>query len=125
MSGDSIMTEAPPQRKAIHASTQIGMLSLTVADLKRSLEYYIKGIGFQVAEQSDGRATLGAAGRPLLTLEERDGAAHWPRGYRSYTGLYHFAILLPSRADLGAWVKHWLDLGHPLGQADHGVSEAF
>ncbi|MDQ2784558.1 MAG: VOC family protein, partial [Chloroflexota bacterium] len=39
-------------------------------------------------------------------------------------GLYHFAILVPTRADLGRWVRHWLELGLPLGQGDHLVSEA-
>jgi catechol 2,3-dioxygenase len=116
--------EAPAQRKSIHPETQVGQLSLTISDLKRSLEFYTNAIGFQILDRTDTSATLGAGGKPLLTLEERKGADAWPRGGQSYTGLYHFAILLPSRTDLGAWIAHWLDLGHPIGQGDHGVSEA-
>lgn len=47
------------------------------------------------------------------------GAAPWPRGGRSYTGLYHFAILLPTRAALGRWLRHRFELGLPMpGQGD-------
>lgn len=62
--------------------------------------------------------------QPLLLLNERTGAAEWPRGGRT-TGLYHFAILVPTREDL-SWLQHWLELGLPLpGQGDHVVvSEA-
>lgn len=74
--------------------------------------------------RGDGTATLGVAGQPLLLLTERTGARPWPREQRSYTGLYHVAILVPTRADLGRWVRHWLELGLPLGQGDHIVSEA-
>ena len=110
---------------AIDPRTAIGLLSLTVADLSRSVEYYRDRIGFEVLQQDAGEATLGVVGRPLLLLTERDGAREWPRGGRSYTGLYHFAILVPTRADLGRWLRHWLSLGLPLpGQGDHLVSEA-
>jgi catechol 2,3-dioxygenase len=117
-------TKAPSQRKSIHPDTEVGWLSLTVSDLERSLSFYTDAIGFQVLDRSPGEATLGVGRKPLLLLSEKPGAKPWPRGGRSYTGLYHFAILLPTRADLGAWVKHWLDLGHPIGQGDHIVSEA-
>jgi catechol 2,3-dioxygenase len=117
-------SEAPPQRKSIHPETKVGQLSLTISDLDRSLEFYTSAIGFQLLGRTDTSAILGAGGKPLLSLEERKGADAWPRGGRGYTGLYHFAILLPSRADLGAWVAHWLDMGYPIGQGDHGVSEA-
>ncbi len=59
-----------------------------------------------------------------MLIAEQAGARPWPREQRSYTGLYHFAILVPTRADLGRWVRHWLTLGLPLGQGDHIVSEA-
>jgi catechol 2,3-dioxygenase len=58
-------------------------------------------------------------------LDEQSGAEPWPRGGRSYTGLYHFAILVPTRADLGRWLRHWFQLGMPMpGMGDHLVSEA-
>jgi catechol 2,3-dioxygenase len=106
----------------IDAGADIGLLSLTVSDLQRSLVFYTQAIGFQILERAPGRATLGAGGKPLLELREIPGAPEWP-GYA--TGLYHFAILLPSREALGKWLRHWLDLGLPLpGQGDHLVSEA-
>lgn len=111
---------------SIHPDTHMGAVSLTVSDLERSLLYYTEGLGFRVLEQEGGSASLGAAdGTPLLQLTELKGADQWPRGGISYTGLYHFAILMPSRADLGRWLRHWLGLGLPLpGQGDHLVSEA-
>jgi catechol 2,3-dioxygenase len=109
---------------AIHTATEVGFLSLTVADLARSVAFYTEAIGMTLLDRREGTATLGVAGTPLLVLTERAGAQPWPREQRSYTGLYHFAILVPTRADLGRWVRHWLELGLPLGQGDHLVSEA-
>jgi catechol 2,3-dioxygenase len=106
----------------IDAATDIGLLSLTVADLERSLAFYTRAIGFTAIEQAPDRALLGAGGAVLLELIERPGAAEWP-GYA--TGLYHFAILVPTREALGKWLRHWLNLGLPMpGQGDHLVSEA-
>jgi catechol 2,3-dioxygenase len=110
---------------SIDPATEVGLLALTVADLDRSLLYYTEGIGLAVLQREGDTATLGVAGRPLLVLSEQPGAEPWPRGGRSYTGLYHFAILMPTRADLGRWLRHWLGLGLPVpGQGDHIVSEA-
>jgi catechol 2,3-dioxygenase len=118
-------TQAEPTTTSIDPATEVGLLALTVADLARSLDFYTNAIGFQVLQQDASTATLGTAGRPLLLLTEQPGATPWPRDRQSYTGLYHFAILLPTRADLGRWLRHWLELGFPLpGQGDHLVSEA-
>lgn len=109
----------------IDPATEVGLLSLTVAELARSIAFYSDAIGFTVLRQDTSRATLGTAEKPLLLLHEQSGAAPWPRDRESYTGLYHFAILLPTRTNLGQWLRHWLDLGFPLpGQGDHLVSEA-
>jgi catechol 2,3-dioxygenase len=60
-----------------------------------------------------------------LLLREEAGARPWPHDQYAYTGLYHFAVLVPTRRDLGRWLRHWLELGLPLpGQGDHLVSEA-
>lgn len=110
---------------AIDPATEVGLLALTVTDLDRSIAFYTEAIGFAVLHREGMLATLGVAGRPMLLLGEQAEAAEWPRGGRSYTGLYHFAILMPTRADLGRWLQHWLGLGLPLpGQGDHYVSEA-
>jgi catechol 2,3-dioxygenase len=110
---------------SIHPATSVGLLSLTVADLTRSLSFYTEHLGFEILRQDTSGATLGATGTPLLLLTEEGSAEPWPHDRYGYTGLYHFAILLPTRADLGRWLRHWLELGNPLpGQGDHLVSEA-
>ena len=123
------MTRTQTQRMAGPASldpaTTVGLLSLTVADLARSIAFYTEALGFALLDRTDGAAALGVGDRPLLLLTEQPGARPWPHDRRGYTGLYHFALLLPTRADLGRWLRHWLDLGLPLpGQGDHLVSEA-
>ena len=110
---------------AIDPAATVGLLSLTVADLARSLAFYTEALGFALLEQAGGAATLGVGATPLLLLTEYAGAQPWPHDRPGYTGLYHFAVLLPARADLGRWLRHWLELGLPLpGQGDHLVSEA-
>jgi catechol 2,3-dioxygenase len=94
---------------------------LTVSELDRSLEYYRDAVGLEVLELGAGRATLGAGGRELLVLVEEPGA----RSSRGYTGLYHFALVVPERAQLAAWLAHAARDGVPLvGLSDHDVSEA-
>ncbi len=121
----SIEKSVEARSASIHPDTHVGLVSLTVSDLERSLRYYTQGLGFRVLERDDQEATLGAGEMPLIHLAERKGAYPWPRSGASYTGLYHFAILMPTRADLGRWLGHWLGLGMPFpGQGDHLVSEA-
>jgi catechol 2,3-dioxygenase len=111
---------------SIAPETQMGLVSLAVADLNKSLRYYTEAIGFVVLDQQEGSATLGVPGKPLLFLTEEPGAKPFPHDRYGYTGLYHFAILVPSRADLGRWLGHWIASGLPFpGQGDHLVSEAF
>ncbi len=110
---------------AIDPQTRVGLLSLTVADLDRSIDFYTNAFGLALLQGSAGRAILGAGGIPLLLLTEKPGARSFPHDQFGYTGLYHFAILVPSRADLGLWLAHWLQTGHSLpGMGDHLVSEA-
>ena len=95
-------------------------MHLTVADLERSLKYYREAVGLNVLEQ-DGRASLGTGGRELLVLVEEPGA----KPAYGHTGLYHFALLLPERVDLGRWLAHAGRDSVPLvGLSDHFVSEA-
>lgn len=103
------------------STLSLGAVGISVADLERSLAFYQRAIGMSVLERADRTATLGVAARPLLHLEERPGARRDPAA----AGLYHFALLLPSRAALGVHLRHLLETGVPLtGAADHHVSEA-
>jgi catechol 2,3-dioxygenase len=104
--------------------TRLGPVRLQVADLQRSLEYYRTVLGLRLMESEHGTATLAAHGpdRPLVVLRERAGAA--PTPLRGRLGLYHFAILLPSRADLGTFLRHLSEIAERVGAADHHVSEA-
>ncbi len=114
----------PNQQAAhLHPATHIGSAALTIADLQRSLEFYTRVIGLTVLTQKEQTAVLGTGdGQALLTLIQQDGAS--PQPARS-TGLYHIAILLPSRADLALFVLRLATSGYPLsGVADHLVSEA-
>jgi len=102
----------------------LGRVRLEVADLARSLAYYETVLGLETRERGGGSATLGAAGdaAPLVELSERTGARPVPR--RGRLGLYHFAILLPSRAALGRFITHLGAIGVRPGMSDHLVSEA-
>ncbi len=101
--------------------TTMGPVHLTVADLARSLIFYREAIGLEVIEDSGGRASLGAAGYELLVLVEEAGA---PPAL-GHTGLYHFALLVPQRADLARWLAHAArDQVRLTGLSDHSVSEA-
>jgi catechol 2,3-dioxygenase len=102
----------------------VGKVRLAVSNLEQSLEFYEGVIGFRVIERQASRAVLGVQGleRVLLELEERPGLRPLtsPR-----LGLYHFAVLLPTRAALGSFAAHLARLGVRAGSADHLVSEAF
>src|SRR5688572_6730929 len=103
---------------------RLGLVSLQVADLGRSVAYYQRVLGMRALAQRDGAATLGANGddRPLIELHEVAGARPVPR--RGRLGLYHFAILLPDRPSLGRFVRHLAAIGEYAGMSDHYVSEA-
>ena len=104
---------------ALPHDAHIGQVSLTVRDLERSLSFYREVLGF--VELGPGR--LGpAGGRVLIELHERKDAIVKPR--RS-AGLFHFAILVPSRAALGRSLRRLAETRWPMsGAADHLVSEA-
>lgn len=105
----------------IDSDTIIGTVALSVADLKRSLAYYQQHIGLSVLAQIGDTATLGVGTTPLLHLHEVLGA----RLVRRATGLYHFAIRVPTRHDLAEVIRHFAESRTPVGGAsDHLVSEA-
>ena len=110
----------------IPAGTRIGHVHLKVADLDRALKFYCGVLGFDLIQRlGPGAAFISAGGYHhhigLNTWESAGGKPPAP----GTTGLYHLAILYPTRADLGRALKALIDSGVRLdGAADHGVSEA-
>ena len=102
--------------------TYTGEVHLNVLDLNRSIQFYKEIIGFKVLELTSNKAVLTADGKtPLLIIEQPENVT---RKESHKSGLYHFALLLPTRADLGMIIKHFVDNQVALGAADHLVSEA-
>ncbi len=98
-------------------------MHLAVGDLARSLDFYGDVLGFRIAHREDGSAALTAGGNtPLITLTEVPGAR--PEPPRT-TGLYHLAVLVPTRAALARSLRHVIERRYRLqGASDHLVSEA-
>jgi catechol 2,3-dioxygenase len=116
----------PTSASTIDARTRMGAVHLGVSDLTRSLDYYESAIGLRVLSRDGGRASLGVVREDetdseLLELTELPGA----RPADGYTGLYHFALLVPRRPDLARWLAHAARERVALtGASDHFVSEA-
>jgi len=118
---EELEATAPDAPAEISPALSLGAVHLTVSDLDASLVYYRETIGLDVLESDGGVARLGTNGRELLVLVEEAGARPAP----GYTGLYHFALLLPQRTDLARWLAHAARERVPLvGLSDHFVSEA-
>ena len=114
------------KKHTAHPETTIGHVHLTVADLERSLGFYRDILGFEVmARYGDSAVFLSAGGyhhHIALNTWAGVGATPPPQGH---SGLYHVAILFPTRKDLAVAVDRLIKAGYPLeGTADHGVSEA-
>jgi catechol 2,3-dioxygenase len=118
---EELGTSAEPAHAEISPLATVGAVHLTVSDLERSVGYYRSEIGLEVLEQGGGEASLGVGARELLHLVEEAGA----RPSDGFTGLYHFALLLPQRIDLATWLAHAArDRVGMTGMSDHFVSEA-
>jgi catechol 2,3-dioxygenase len=111
--------------RPIDPAVRIGHVHLKVADLDRALAFYCGVLGFELMQRRDGAAFLSAGGyhhHIALNTWESLGGSPPPRGT---TGLYHLAILYPSRAALADAFCRLIAAGIPLqGASDHGVSEA-
>lgn len=112
--------------KKIHKDVQIGHVHLSVADLDRSLAFYRDLLGFEVTARYGTSAVFLSAGgyhhHIALNTWAGIGATPPPAGH---SGLFHFAILYPTRKELAETLKRLIDAKYPLtGTADHGVSEA-
>jgi catechol 2,3-dioxygenase len=105
-------------------SLQLRSIELRVSDLPRSLDFYVRQLGFIPLHQAAGHADLAvdAGGPAVLMLTEDRSAPPAPPGS---AGLFHSALLLPDRKSLGAWLRHAGENGVEFdGFSDHGVSEA-
>ncbi|MCT2538234.1 VOC family protein [Aquibacillus koreensis] len=102
---------------------QINHIDLVISNLEKSIAFYTDILGFSLLKKSDKEADLGIKdGHVLVHLIENSNAL--PPS-KQYTGLYHYAILLPSRGHLASFLKHMIETGYPLvGASDHLVSEA-
>lgn len=99
----------------------ISSVALRVNNLDAVTAFYQNTIGLAVLDQSKTLAVLGVGGKPMLELHQDASATYQPHA----PGLFHTAFLLPSRADLGAWLEHAVNSGVALdGASDHNVSEA-
>jgi catechol 2,3-dioxygenase len=114
----------PPAGYRLPHGTHLGAIRLQVSDLSRSVAYYRDFLGFDVIERERHTAQVHAHGQPDHTIELHEVRGTTPAPRTGLFGLYHFAILLPSRSDLGRFVKHLEDAGVQFGAADHFVSEA-
>ncbi len=106
-------------------STHVGRVRLAVSNLAKSVSWYTYAIGLKLLDSSrDKLAVLGAHGSnlPLLELEEVPGVR--PLGRQTRLGMYHFAVLLPSRKDLANFIQHLAKDRIEFGAADHLFSEA-
>ncbi len=110
----------------IHPKTQIGHVHLTVSNLEKSLAFYRDLLGFEITTRyGDSAVFLSAGGyHHHIGLNTWAGPGALPPP-PNHTGLYHFAILFPSRKELAKVLKKLLDVHYPIdGATDHGVSEA-
>ena len=120
-----------PEEKAflarpVAAGTKIGHVHLKVADLQRALDFYVGVLGFALVQKYGAQAAFISAGGyhhhiGLNTWESKGGSPPAP----GTTGLYHTAILYPTRKDLADALRRLIAAGYSLdGASDHGVSEA-
>ena len=117
------MTQSVGKGTPIHPGTSVGPVALTVHRLEKITPFYRDVLGLHPLILEADAAVLGTRdGVPLVALLERPDA---PQPAANATGLYHLALVLPSRADLARWFVHAFPFGIRIGQSDHGTHEAF
>ena len=100
---------------SIHPATMMGHVSLTVANLENQLLFYQQVLGFKLHWREGNKAGLGAGGADLLRLTEEPNL----KKYRGVTGLYHFAILFPSKHELARAMARLFELKYRNHPTDH------
>src|SRR5262245_48266588 len=116
----------PMTAKPIHPATRIGHVHLKVADLERAIGFYRDVLGFELTQRFGTSAAFLSAGgyHHHIGLNTWESAGGSPPT-EGTTGLYHLAILYPTRAELADALRRLMQAGIPLeGASDHGVSEA-
>lgn len=102
--------------------TYVELVELKVTNLEQSLKFYEEIIGFKVLNKQENKIWLTADGKTaLLSIEQPETVI--PKQPKT-TGLYHFALLLPNREELGAVLRFFAENGIRIGAGDHLVSEA-
>jgi catechol 2,3-dioxygenase len=120
------MASTDPSEYKVPSGTRIGHVHLKVSDLDKSLAFYQGLLGFEIMQRYGAQAVFISAGG----YHHHIGLNTWysknaPPAPQRAAGLFHTAILYPTRKDLAIVLKRLLDAGYPLtGTADHGVSEA-
>jgi catechol 2,3-dioxygenase len=99
----------------------VNEVNIKVSNLLNSIQFYKDIIGLKVLAQTETTAKLSADGKTtLVSLKQIEHAQPKSRT----AGLYHFALLLPSRKSLSVFLRHLVQTGYPFGAGDHLVSEA-
>jgi catechol 2,3-dioxygenase len=112
-------TAAPARRLA--DTTRLGAVALTVTNLDRSVAFYQDALGLRLHRREDAVAAMGAGGEDLVVLVEEQTARRAGR----HAGLYHFALLVPTREELARALQRLAVTRTPIdGASDHGISEA-
>ncbi|MBU9672424.1 VOC family protein [Planococcus sp. CP5-4] len=105
-------------QKPVH---YVESLALKVLDLKGMSRFYMEVLGFETIEEKENETVLGVGGEEILTLQS---APEFKAKAGRFAGLYHFAVLLPDRKELGKILLHLHEQQIPIGSSDHQVSEA-
>ena len=114
-------TAAAQSEPTLPDRLRVGPVQIIVTDLERSLAFYERAIGLKTQRREEGSAAMRAGAEDLVVLVEEPSAR--PAG--RHAGLYHFALLHPSRLELARAAKRLLVTETPIdGASDHGISEA-
>ena len=104
---------------AIPTTTRLGHVRLTVKSLDRQISFYTQVLGFKLHRREGAEAALGTEAEILLRLTENSAGRRVDRT----TGMYHFALIYPSRKELARAIARLFALRYPNAPTDHGVSK--